>query len=80
VKIEPYAVLIIPISELSNDLLTKQYRVPPGFIATSPYRNERSFAFHRKQGFEGRGRFQADQFAGLDDYESLLMVKDVWMD
>src|SRR5438105_1731208 len=35
VKIEPYAVSIIPISELSNDLLTKQYRVPPGFISGS---------------------------------------------
>jgi general secretion pathway protein D len=33
VKIEPYAVSIIPLSELTNDLLTKQYRVPPGFIA-----------------------------------------------
>lgn len=33
VKIEPYAVSIIPISEMSNDLLTKQYRVPPGFIS-----------------------------------------------
>jgi general secretion pathway protein D len=35
VKIEPYAVSIIPISEQSNDLLTKEYRVPPGFISTS---------------------------------------------
>ena len=35
VKIEPYAVSIIPISEMTNDLLTKQYRVPPGFIAGS---------------------------------------------
>ena len=34
-KIEPYAVSIIPISEMSNDLLTKQYRVPPGFISGS---------------------------------------------
>jgi general secretion pathway protein D len=33
VKVEPYAVLIIPISEQSNDLLTKEYRVPPGFIS-----------------------------------------------
>jgi type II secretory pathway component GspD/PulD (secretin)/tetratricopeptide (TPR) repeat protein len=33
VKIEPYAVSIIPLSEMTNDLLTKQYRVPPGFIA-----------------------------------------------
>jgi type II secretory pathway component GspD/PulD (secretin)/tetratricopeptide (TPR) repeat protein len=35
VKIEPYAISIVSISELSNDLLTKQYRVPPGFISGS---------------------------------------------
>ncbi len=35
VKIEPYAVSIIPISEQSNDLFTKEYRVPPGFISSS---------------------------------------------
>jgi general secretion pathway protein D len=35
VKVEPYAVSIIPISEQSNDLITKEYRVPPDFINTS---------------------------------------------
>src|SRR6059058_111779 len=35
VKVEPYAVSIIPISEQSNDLITKEYRVPPGFITTN---------------------------------------------
>jgi len=35
VKVEPYAVSIIPISELSADLLTKEYRVPPGFISST---------------------------------------------
>ena len=35
VKVEPYAVSIIPISEQSNDLLTKEYRVPPGFISST---------------------------------------------
>jgi general secretion pathway protein D len=34
-KVEPYAVSIILISEQSNDLLTKEYRVPPGFISGS---------------------------------------------
>ena len=34
VKVEPYAVSVIPITEQSNDLITKQYRVPPGFIST----------------------------------------------
>lgn len=35
VKVEPYAVLVIPISEQSADLITKEYRVPPGFISSS---------------------------------------------
>src|SRR5213075_529274 len=35
VKVEPYAVAIIPMSEQSNDLITKEYRVPPDFISTS---------------------------------------------
>lgn len=35
VKVEPYAVSIIPVSEQSNDLFTKEYRVPPGFITSS---------------------------------------------
>jgi general secretion pathway protein D len=33
--VEPYAVSIIPISEQSNDLITKEYRVPPDFISTT---------------------------------------------
>ncbi|MDQ2867780.1 MAG: hypothetical protein M3R59_05125 [Verrucomicrobiota bacterium] len=33
VKVEPYAVSIIPLSEQSNELITKEYRVPPGFIS-----------------------------------------------
>src|SRR5205814_2260514 len=35
VKVEPYAISIIPMSEQSNDLITKEYRVPPGFISTT---------------------------------------------
>src|SRR5207247_10864583 len=34
VKVEPYAVLILPLSEQSNELTTKEYRVPPGFISS----------------------------------------------
>src|SRR5207302_893216 len=32
VKVEPYAVSLIPLSEQSNDLITKRYRVPPEFF------------------------------------------------
>src|SRR5947207_5969202 len=35
VKVEPFAVAVIPISEQSNDLITKEYRVPPDFISTT---------------------------------------------
>jgi len=34
-KIEPYAVSIVPITENTTDLVTKEYRVPPGFIPTT---------------------------------------------
>jgi len=32
VKVEPYAVSIIPLSEQSNDLITKRYHIPPDFF------------------------------------------------
>jgi general secretion pathway protein D len=35
VKVEPYAVAIIPISEQTQELLTKEYRVPPGFLTAT---------------------------------------------
>lgn len=34
-KVEPYAVSIVPVSENTDDLVTKEYRVPPGFIPAS---------------------------------------------
>ncbi len=33
VKVEPFAVSIVPLSEQSNELTTREYRVPPGFIS-----------------------------------------------
>src|SRR5438874_530617 len=32
VKVEPYAVAVIPLSEQSNELITKRYHVPPEFF------------------------------------------------
>ena len=34
-KIEPFAVSIIPLTENTEELVTKEYRVPPGFIPAS---------------------------------------------
>ena len=36
VKIEPYAVAIVPLSEPIETLISKEYNVPPGFISTTP--------------------------------------------
>lgn len=35
VKLEPYAVAIVPLSEQTEALITKEYNVPPGFITSS---------------------------------------------
>jgi general secretion pathway protein D len=35
-KVEPYAVYIVPQGTPTEVLLTKEYKVPPGFISTSP--------------------------------------------
>jgi general secretion pathway protein D len=34
-KIEPFAVSLLPLTENTEDLVTKEYRVPPGFIPAS---------------------------------------------
>src|SRR6266542_2605408 len=55
VKVEPYAVSIIPMSEQSNDLITKEYRVPPDFISTSlsaGYTALEAGAYRQKQGIK----------------------------
>jgi general secretion pathway protein D len=36
IKVEPYALLIVPLSEQTDVLLTKEYKVPPGFITSMP--------------------------------------------
>ncbi len=35
VKVEPFAVALVPLSEPTESLVTKEYRVPPGFIPVS---------------------------------------------
>ena len=35
VKIDPYAVTIVPLSEPTDTLVTKEYKVPPGFLNTN---------------------------------------------
>ncbi len=36
VKVDPYAVAIVPLNRETDVLITKEYKVPPGFIQTAP--------------------------------------------
>ncbi len=36
IKVDPYAVLIVPLSEPTETLVTMEFRVPPGFITQTP--------------------------------------------
>src|SRR5581483_8728688 len=36
IKIDPYAVAVVPITENTEALITKEYKVPPGFISNAP--------------------------------------------
>jgi general secretion pathway protein D len=36
IKVEPYAVVVVPQSENTDVLITKEYKVPPGFIQSIP--------------------------------------------
>lgn len=40
VKVEPFAVALVPLSEPTESLITKEYRVPPGFIPVSTAADE----------------------------------------
>ena len=36
IKVEPYAVAVVPLNEQTDTLITKEYKVSPGFISTLP--------------------------------------------
>jgi general secretion pathway protein D len=44
IKVEPFAISIVPLSEPTEVLVTKEYRVPPGFISNSASKAEVSGA------------------------------------
>ncbi|MEB3150199.1 MAG: GNAT family N-acetyltransferase [Sphaerospermopsis sp.] len=47
------------------------------FIVTKPIFNQRSLIFHEKQDFKHIGTFQSPQLMDLQNYESILMFKDI---
>jgi general secretion pathway protein D len=49
-KIEPYAVAVVPQSEPTDILITKEYKVPPGFITSLPAQDQTN-----RQGPGGQG-------------------------
>jgi general secretion pathway protein D len=45
IKIDPVAVSIVPLSDVSNELITKEYKVPPTFIPKSKVATEATTGF-----------------------------------
>jgi general secretion pathway protein D len=73
VKIDPYAISIVPVWVNTETLLTKEYKVPPGFIQSVPAGGgaDTGGAFPKTGGAEGAntgkelvGRNNAQQFLG----------------
>ncbi|MDD5199017.1 MAG: hypothetical protein PHC88_04380 [Terrimicrobiaceae bacterium] len=40
IKVEPYAVAVVPLNEVTDTLITKEYKVSPGFISNLPATGE----------------------------------------
>jgi general secretion pathway protein D len=68
VKVEAYAVLVIPLSEQSADLMTKEYRVPPGFISSTVNVGQSSLSLGAYKTAPGTGGTAAG--TGKDTQES----------
>jgi L-amino acid N-acyltransferase YncA len=47
------------------------------FVVSKPLGNERSIQFHEKQGFQQVGILRKDRFLDLENYESILMFKEI---
>ncbi|HIK10716.1 MAG TPA: GNAT family N-acetyltransferase [Oscillatoriaceae cyanobacterium M33_DOE_052] len=47
------------------------------FIVTKPACNQRSLAFHQRQGFRQIGTFRQEVFLDLPNYESILVFKEI---
>ena len=46
------------------------------FYVSSPVENTRSKMFHEKQGFKEAGFYQSDSFHGINNYQSILMLRE----
>ncbi|XWK89157.1 MAG: GNAT family N-acetyltransferase [Phormidium sp.] len=47
------------------------------FVVSKPLGNVRSIEFHEKQGFQQVGILRKDRFLDLENYESVLMFKEI---
>jgi general secretion pathway protein D len=73
VKVEPYAVAIVPQSEPTDVFITKEYRVPPGLLSNLPAPTEGAQA-PGLGGFGVGGAAQVAQRAGAKEYFERLGV------
>ena len=76
VKVEPFAVSIIPLSEQSADLITKEYRVPPGFITGTLSGSSGALAAPKAPAAGGGGGVGTQETTGGQQLVSRETAKD----
>lgn len=73
-KVEPFAVLIVPMTENVTDLVNKEYKVPPGFIPSGTGAPTGGFA---APAAGGQGDLTAQRIQGRADAKSYLESQGV---
>jgi len=65
------------IGSMLYDFLFEKYKdlLLYAFVIIKPYSNEASMNFHLKKGFVKSAIYSVDEFCGLKNYKSILMIK-----
>ncbi|MEA3188147.1 MAG: ral secretion pathway protein [Chthoniobacter sp.] len=76
IKVDPFAVAIVPITENTADLVTKEYKVPPGFIGNSPTGGASSSLSQPATGGGAAGAGASDTTRGGQSIAAKVGAKD----
>jgi len=78
IKIDSYAVAIVPITEVTDTLMTKEYNVPPGFITNLP--SSGGGVVNMSSAMPGKGGGGSDLTKGGSGIAARAKAKDVLME
>ena len=77
-KIDPYAILIVPVTAETDTLLTKEYRVPPGFITALHHKMDTETVLRFAQASAGLVATGLGSDAGIVSFEDTMNKMRTW--